>query len=141
MDVITLICTVIGAIAAIYGIKAYFKDHVEKGKEKIIGLKALFKANQKIAQDLKDSLAEYARDNNALYDQFYQNITFSAYIALLNQTLENDLSDTALENAVNVNPTESIINSMMTSLETQSANLLQVRNYFNLYFKLHKSFN
>lgn len=134
MDAILAICGILGGIAAIYGIAAYVKDHIQKPKELRDALAVQFYSNQKTAKDLRASLVQYAESNNAHEQLFIQGVTFNTYIALLTKTLNSDLADTTLKKALNENLTEAIIRSMSVSLDEQGKNLLMTKNYFELYF-------
>ena len=134
MNIVVFICTILGAIAAIYGIMAYRKDHIEKPKEQKNALEVKFFMNQRLATGIRENLIQYAKQNNAYDLQFFQGVTFSSYINLLTKTLSYDLSDETFEKIKKEKLTEPIINSMSESLDEQCKNFLQVKNYFNLYF-------
>jgi hypothetical protein len=91
MDNITLVFTIIGGIAAIYGIAAYFKDHVVKPKEEKEALHVQFLANQNLAKDIYNNLTAYVETNHAKDIHFFQGVTFENYIDLLSKTLNKDL--------------------------------------------------
>jgi hypothetical protein len=134
MDGITLIITIIGGIAAIYGIAAYFKNHVEKPKEQKEALYVQFLANQKLAKDIYNNLTSYVEANNARNIHFFEGVTFENYIHLLSKTLNGDLSNETWKKLNKEKLTEPIIKSMSDSLSKQCDNLQQVHNYFTLYF-------
>jgi hypothetical protein len=133
LETVLAICGIIGGIAAIYGIAAYFKDHVEKPKEQKMALAALFKTNQILASEILDTLIFYTNKNNAHTQELFQGITFDAYISLLTKSLENDLADETLRKVTKEKLPESVIASMTSSLNTQFTNLSNVKNYLHLY--------
>lgn len=139
MDVIAGILTALGGVASIYAISTYRKDHVEKPNEERATLKITFKTNQRLAEEIRKNLVDYAETNNAYELQFTQGITFRAYIDLLNKTLDRDLSDSIFEGVMKEKLNESLIRSMQQSLDEQNKNLLQVRNFFDLYFSSAQS--
>lgn len=133
METALAICGILGGIAAIYGIAAYFKDHVEKPNEQKLSLVAQFRANQSLANEIRDALIQYTNKNNAHNQDFFQGVTFDAYISLLTKTLENDLADETLAKVTKEKLPEGIITSMSFSLNTQFTNLSNVKNYLHLY--------
>lgn len=133
MEVIIAICGILGGIAAVYGILTYFKTNVEKPNEQRTTLIAQFKANQKLAREIRDRLIECVERHNAYKEELFKGVTFEAYISLITKTLETDLADETLNKVIGVKLPESIFNSMTASLDTQFQNLSNVKNYLHLY--------
>jgi hypothetical protein len=136
MNIVIFICTLVGSIGAIYGILAYRNEYIQKPKEHIFALTTQFLANQKLATEILHQLVTYADTNKAYNEPFFQGVSFSKYIELMTNTLNHDLADATLEKVIK--GTDSIIKSMAGSLDEQCKNLLQVKNYFQLYFHQSK---
>lgn len=137
MDTILTICGIIGGIAGIYGVAAYFKDHVKKPSDHKLTLAAQFKVNQNLALEIRESLIQYSLKHDALNYDLFKGVTFGAYISLLTKTLDNDLNDKALSRLLETELPDGAFESMASSLNTQFTNLSSVKNHFHLY--LHSS--
>lgn len=132
METIGLIFGIIGAIASIYTILDYRKNHVEKPNEEKKNLLIQFRSNQRLSQELKGQLQDYAAANLAYHEHIYPGITYSEYIKALEDSLNTNLSDELYERTAKLELTTSNIQSMLKSLEAQFNALIEVQGYHKL---------
>ncbi len=121
-------------MAVLYGVSSYIKNHLQKPRELKEALALQFRANQKIAKDFRESLVQYAEQNNAYEHQFTQDTTFKSYITLLDKTLHSGLSDQSLDRVIRKNPPADTLRLMAADLSEQCTSLLTAKFYFEQSF-------
>ena len=132
MDTITVICTVLGGISAIYAIITYYRQFASKDKELKEAITIKFKTNQALAIEIRDSLLAYITSTNTPDALFVQGYTFQRYLKFLEETLAVSLSDQLLQKVRKERLPEAILQSMSQSLDDQFKNLSMVKNYISL---------
>lgn len=127
METIIFIITVIGGIAGIYTIMDYRKNHVEKPNEEKEHLRLQFNITRELSIDVKNRLIEYA-DKFYTYDEvLFPGVTIKQYIALLEDSQNTNLSQSLIDDTINLPLTSSIIQSMVQSLQEQYNSLLVIQ--------------
>lgn len=119
MEIITIIGVVIAIITFIY------QFHL-KPKGKLSHLKIQFKATQRLSLQVQEELREFIEKYDA-GDQFLMpGITYQAYLAQIEKSFDENLSDRLLKEVESLKPSDYTIDSMLKSLETQFEALSQI---------------
>lgn len=119
MEIMTIIGVVIAIITFIY------QFHL-KPKEKLSHLKIQFKATQRLSLQVQEELREFIEKYDA-EDQFLMpGITYQAYLAQIEKSFDENLSDRLLKEVESLKPSDNTIDSMLKSLETQFEALSQI---------------
>lgn len=119
MEIMTIIGVVIAIITFIY------QFHL-KPKEKLSHLKIQFKATQRLSLQVQEELREFIEKYDA-EDQFLMpGITYQAYLAQIEKSFDENLSDRLLKEVESLKPSDYTIDSMLKSLETQFEALSQI---------------
>lgn len=119
MEIITIIGVVLAIIPIIY--QFYLKP-----KEKFSHLKIQFRATQRLSLQVQAELREFIEKYDA-EDQFLMpGITYQAYLAQMEKSFDENLSDRLLKEVESLKPSDNTIDSMLKSLETQFEALSQI---------------
>jgi hypothetical protein len=119
MEIITIIGVVLAIIPIIY--QFYLKP-----KEKFSHLKIQFRATQRLSLQVQAELREFIEKYDA-EDQFLKpGITYQAYLAQMERSFDENLSDRLLKEVESLKPLDNTIDSMLKSLETQFEALSQI---------------
>ena len=89
-------------------------------------MKIQFKATQKLSLQVQAELREFIEKYNAENQFLMPGITYQAYLAQMERSFNENLSDRLLEKVESLKPSDSTIDSMLKSLETQFEALLQI---------------
>lgn len=135
MELITFICTIIGAYVAILTYKKTFPD---QAKEDVDYLVSRYLFAKDLNKKILDTLNNYA-SNNQSYDQhFMQGITFQKAIYLL-EDVQNKIFNLENDQLLTVemlsNNTSKNIKGLQDTLDTHIKHLCEVQTYFNFYFE------
>lgn len=97
-----------------------------KPKEKFSHLKIQFRATQRLSLQVQAELREFIEKYDA-EDQFLMpGITYQAYLAQMEKSFDENLSDRLLKEVESLKPSDYTIDSMLKSLETQFEALSQI---------------
>ena len=119
MDIIAIIGVIVAVITFIY------QFHL-KPKEKLSHLKIQFKATQRLSLQVQEELRKFIEKYDA-GDQFLMpGITYQAYLAKMERSFDENLSDRLLKEVESLKPSDYTIDSMLKSLETQFEALSQI---------------
>ncbi|MFT0463939.1 hypothetical protein [Bacteroides thetaiotaomicron] len=119
MDIIAIIGVIVAVITFIY------QFHL-KPKEKLSHLKIQFKATQRLSLQVQEELRKFIEKYDA-GDQFLMpGITYQAYLAQMERSFDENLSDRLLKEVESLKPSDYTIDSMLKSLETQFEALSQI---------------
>lgn len=119
MDIIAIIEVIVAVITFIY------QFHL-KPKEKLSHLKIQFKATQRLSLQVQEELRKFIEKYDA-GDQFLMpGITYQAYLAQMERSFDENLSDRLLKEVESLKPSDYTIDSMLKSLETQFEALSQI---------------
>ncbi len=119
MEIIAIIGVVLAIIPIIY--QFYLKP-----KEKFSHLKIQFRATQRLSLQVQAELREFIGKYDA-EDQFLMpGITYQAYLAQMEKSFDENLSDRLLKEVESLKPSDNTIDSMLKSLETQFEALSQI---------------
>lgn len=89
-------------------------------------LKIQFRATQDTSLKVRTDLIRLSQVYGLGSSELFQGMSIDQYIVLLKQTYEKNLSDELLENILKSNPSKSILNSMIISLEKQHTELITI---------------
>ena len=119
MDIIAILGVIVAVITFIY------QFHL-KPKEKLSHLKIQFKATQRLSLQVQEELRKFIEKYDA-GDQFLMpGITYQAYLAQMERSFDENLSDRLLKEVESLKPSDYTIDSMLKSLETQFEALSQI---------------
>lgn len=97
-----------------------------KPKEKFSHLKIQFRATQRLSLQVQAELREFIEKYDA-EDQFLMpGITYQAYLAQMEKSFDENLSDRLLKEVESLKASDNTIDSMLKSLETQFEALSQI---------------
>lgn len=119
MDIIAIIGVVIAIMTFIY-------QFYRNPKEKFSHLKIQFKATQRLSLQVQAELREFIEKYDAENQFLMPGITYQAYLAQMERSFNENLSDRLLEEVESLKPSDNTIDSMLKSLETQFEALSQI---------------
>ena len=121
----TMLSIVMGILASVVTIFAFYKQFYSKPNQELENLRVHFLAARSSALELREKLQNYAQVNNAGDRLLMTGITFNGYIKLLDASLENDLSVEKFE-AIAPELKKPMIESLTKSVETQLISLKEL---------------
>ena len=113
----------IATLSLVVAILTLWYGYFRKPKEELQHLKAQFRATQSLSKELQTELEDFINITHCGEDFIFQNVSYSAYLNLLKDSYQENLSDDLFFKLDKLNLTKNIINSMIKSLEKQFSEL------------------
>ncbi|HET9055786.1 MAG TPA: hypothetical protein VFN30_02950 [Chitinophagaceae bacterium] len=126
---------IIGIAGLLIAWLTYKKTFLSEPKEEKEHLLAQFLATQKISNQTKKNLIEFATANNAFDKELFPEVTYQSYITKMETSYNENLSDELFEKLKKMKLSKSNILSMTKSLERQFEALLQINTQVELHLK------
>lgn len=133
---------ILGFIIAIIAIEYFFfsknkNEKQEEVKEEIDPIEVRFKATQKLSKEVQLDIENYILKADAADKMLFKDMTFSNYLAHMEETHNENLSDSLYERLRNLELTKSNSAFIIKSLEFQFSALLQVKTKVQLLNQLY----
>lgn len=121
----------IGILGLLIAWFTYQKTFLDKPKEEIELLTVQFRATQATSLKVRNDLIKLSRDYGFGSSELFPGMSIDKYIRLMTESYEKNLGDELLTKMLELKPSRSMLKSMISSLEKQHAELINLETGIN----------
>lgn len=124
----------IGILGLLIAWFTYKKTFLDKPKEEIEHLIIQFRSTQATSMKVRNDLISISKKHSLGSSELFPGISIDAYVRLMDESYQKNLSDDRLSKTIELNPSKPILESMINSLERQHTELINMETIIYVHF-------